>query len=77
MSFRTIALCLTTLLLLAACGQRGPLYLPDQSPPVTQNTDVEKESAIPEGQEPDGQAMPEFEDGPIPGPAAVDDDEDP
>jgi len=31
----TLLLCLLTLAVLAGCGLKGPLYLPDQSPPAT------------------------------------------
>jgi predicted small lipoprotein YifL len=30
---RTLCLTLLVALLLSACGQKGPLYLPDQPPP--------------------------------------------
>jgi len=72
---RTLIACAALIFLLSACGQRGPLYLPDKSPPPAQATDVENASDIPEGQSPDGQDMPEFDDGPIGGPAAVEDDD--
>jgi len=46
-SVRTLLMCLLAALLAAACGQRGPLYLPQpesQAPPSTQPVDADEEA---------------------------------
>ena len=35
----TLILLLGSVLLLSACGQKGPLYLPDQGQPASQSDD--------------------------------------
>jgi predicted small lipoprotein YifL len=63
-----LALCV---LLLAACGQSGPLFLPDQSPPAAQS---ENQQAVPDASQ-DGEPIPDIIPKAVPDPAEVPDDE--
>jgi len=58
-------------LLLAACGQSGPLTLPDKSPPAAQN---DKHEALPDASQ-DGEPVPDLIPQDVPAPAEVPDDE--
>ncbi|MSQ99451.1 MAG: hypothetical protein EXR85_09195 [Xanthomonadales bacterium] len=63
-----LALCA---LLLVACGQSGPLTLPDKSPPVEQSNTQE---AVPDASQ-DGEPVPDVIPEAVPDPAQVPEDE--
>jgi len=68
---------LLCLLVLAACGQSGPLTLPDQSPPAPQSPPAEQsntQKAVPDASQ-DGEPVPDVIPQDVPDPAEVSDDE--
>ena len=72
-----ICLPLLCLALLTACGQKGPLVLPDQDAAAAPAPEQEQgESAVPE-EALDGEPVPDTVPDAVPDPAAVEDDESP
>jgi len=76
MTYMTRCICLVLLcLMLAACGQNGPLTLPEQSPAAQQNTPSEgAKQAVPDAAQ-DGEPLPDAIPQAEPDPAEVSDDE--
>ncbi len=76
MNYLTRYICLALFcLLLAACGQNGPLTLPDQAPSAPQSaTSEDANEPVPDAAQ-DGEPLPDVVPQELPDPAEVPDDE--
>lgn len=63
------------LALLAGCGQRGPLYLPEQGSVTPPSQEQAQDQAELQDEMQDGEPAPDIVPDPVPEPAAVKDDE--